>query len=187
MLISQELSLDVQVITTQTVSHPDSQSDMSFAKKMKGKYPSVFDENRNFLIKTNEEFQTQLEVGDELDTKSNINKNLNNSNVNDNHVPDNDIINGDNTTPITSKINGQNKVTEELSKEHSSKKQIPNLNINAEFSEQSSGKQILRKSNRVKQIPTWTKDYNMNVVKVNSFFFHNKILISFVFTRKGEM
>ena len=34
---SQELSLDVQVITTQTVSHPDSQSDM------KGKYPSVFD------------------------------------------------------------------------------------------------------------------------------------------------
>ena len=64
--------------------------------------------NRNFLIKTNQEFQTQidyekLEVGDELDIKSNINKNLNNSNVNDNHVPDNDIINGDNTTPITSK------------------------------------------------------------------------------------
>ena len=132
--------------------------------------------NRNFLIKTNEELQTQidyekLEVGDELDTKSNINKNVNNSNVNDNHVPDNDIINGDNTTPITSKINGQNKVTEELSKEQSSKKQIPNLNINAEFSEQSSGKQILCKSNRIKQIPKWTKDYNMNVVKVNYFFF----------------
>ena len=119
---------------------------------VKNELDRTFRRNRNFLIKTNEDFQTQidydnLDIDDSLITESNINNYIDKSDIHEKNYIDNAITNN-----IDKHI--QMEICNDISDNYDEN------NVR----EQSSNKQISRKSSRVKRIPKWTKDYQMNLV-----------------------